>query len=90
MSRRHHECLPARDGGQPKRSDRLCSLAPGRVFPQFVVRELAEVEEHLCLTNEREQGQFLRDAGKRAVAGLSELPADHGDGIAQSRAKRPS
>lgn len=46
----------------------------------LVVFEFAEVEQHLRLADEREQRKFLGDTGEREIAGLGELPADHGDG----------
>jgi hypothetical protein len=42
------------------------------------------------LADEREQGEFLRDAGERDIAGLASFQPTTAMVVAQSRAKRPS
>jgi hypothetical protein len=55
--------------------------AVSEVTPRLVVvLALAEIEEHLCVADECEQREFLRDAGEGEFARLGELPTDHGDG----------
>lgn len=56
--------------------DDIAEVAPRLL----VVVGLAEVEQHLRLADEREQGEFLRDTGNGDVVGLGELPADDADG----------
>jgi hypothetical protein len=55
----------------------------------LVVLFLAKLEEHPRLADEREQGEFLRDAGERELARASFQPTT-ATAVAQSRAKRPS